>query len=57
MKFLEWYNSLEILDQPLFTSTGERMIVYSTNPALWNLDDFWVTSQNSTVVCLRSKST
>jgi hypothetical protein len=54
MTFADWYNGLDVMDRPQFTDMpndrGYYRIVYSTDPALWGLSDWRVSSQQSCLV-------
>ncbi len=47
--FSEWYHSIPVIDRPQFTdklnNDGKYRIVYSSDPALWQLSDYKVSSQ------------
>ena len=47
--FSEWYNSIPVIDRPQFTDKLNNgmsyRIVYSSDPALWQLSDYKVSSQ------------
>lgn len=59
--FSQWYHAFDVIDRPQHTSQltdGERyLIVYSTDPGLWRLSDYVVSSQQSFLVHLVKRVT
>jgi hypothetical protein len=52
MTFEDWYRSLDDMDKPQFTNYPGRRLVYSTDPQLWRLSDYSVSSQSAWSVIL-----
>lgn len=59
MTFSQWYNSLEVMNQPQFTDMLHDgliyRIVYSVDAALWQLSDYCVTTRACEMVYLSKR--